>query len=170
MILWGWLKRERIERIGQFVQTLGTSLPLTEVSRALRARNAEKVSKMSLGPQDPKKSPKSPGALQKHSPDTFRRLYRDLPDCPRDFFETFWGPGAGGPERRFGDFFGISGPEGPGDLCKGRAGSQYKQFRNCLYKLCFYMGGRVSGGGFPVHDRCADPACMMGSLGEHVIC
>ena len=76
------------------------------------------------GPRDPKKSPESPGTLQKHSPDTFRRLSGDFPDCPRDFLETFWGPGAGGPGRHFRDFFGISGPKGPGDLCKGLAGSQ----------------------------------------------
>ena len=76
--------------------------------------------------RDPKKSPKSPGTLQKHSPDTFRRLSGDFRDCPRDFFETFWGPGAGGAGRHFRGSFGISGPEGPRYLCKGRAGSQLK--------------------------------------------
>ena len=44
----------------------------------------------------------------------------------RDFLETFGVPGAGGPGRHFRDSFGISGPEGPRDLCKGRAGSQTK--------------------------------------------
>ena len=87
-------------------------------------KSLENVSR-GLRPRDPKKSPKSPGTLQKHSPDTFRRLSEDFPDCPRDFFETFWGPGAGGPGRHFRDSFGISGPEGPRDLCKGRAGSQF---------------------------------------------
>ena len=41
-----------------------------------------------------------------------------------DFLETFSGSLDGGPGRHFRDFFGISGPEGPRDPCKGRAGSQ----------------------------------------------
>ena len=87
-------------------------------------KSLENVSR-GLRPRNPKKSPKIPGTLKKHSPDTFRRLSGDFPDCPRDFFETFWGPGAGGPGRHFRDSFGISGPEGPRELCKGRAGSQH---------------------------------------------
>ena len=85
-------------------------------------KSLENVSR-GLRPRDPKKSPKSPRTLQKHSPDTFRRLSGDFPHCPRDFFETFWGPGASRPGRHFRDFFGISGPR---DLCKGRAGSKKK--------------------------------------------
>ena len=118
-------------------------------------KSLENVSR-DLRPRAPKKSPKSPGTLQKHSPDTFRRLSGDLPDCPRDFFETFGGLGAGGLGRHFRDFFGISGAEGPRDLCKGRAGSQpahkfctifedmacsqnlplYRQWMSQLYSVC----------------------------------
>ena len=89
-----------------------------------KCRTSLEMSLGASGPGTPKSLQKSPGTLQKHSPNTFRRLSGDLPDCPRDFFETFWGPGAGGPGKHFRDFFGISGSEGPGDLCKGRAGSQ----------------------------------------------
>ena len=77
-----------------------------------------------LRPGTPKKSPKSSENIQKHSPDTFRRFSGDFPDCPRHFLETFSGPLAGGPGRHFQHLFGISGPEGPRDPCKGRAGSQ----------------------------------------------
>ena len=52
-------------------------------------------------PGPPKSLQKVPRTLQKHSPHTFWRLSGDLPDCPRDFFETFWGPGPLGP----GDIF-----------------------------------------------------------------
>ena len=38
-------------------------------------------------------------------------------------FGTFWRLFG----RHFRDFFGVSGPEGPRDLCKGRAGSQLHQ-------------------------------------------
>ena len=38
--------------------------------------------------------------------------------------ETLQGSGAGRPGRHSRDFFGISGPKGPKDLCKGRVGSQ----------------------------------------------
>ena len=131
-------------------RTLGTSPPLTEVSRALRARNAEKVSKMSPGTPksiqrvsvtvwevsreslesvsrvflDPKKYPKSfgdsLGSLQRVSGKCLESVFGVF----RDFLETFGGPEAGGPGRHFREFFGISGPEGPRDLCKGRADSQ----------------------------------------------
>ena len=96
-----------------------------------------------LGPEMPKKSRKclpgplapeprkvskksSLGTVGKDSFDTFRRLSGHFPDCSRDFLETFRGSGAGGPGRNFRDFFGISGPKDPRDLCKGRAGSQHE--------------------------------------------
>ena len=84
----------------------------------------ENVSKMSSGPGTPTSLQKVSGTVRKDSFDTFRRLSGDFPDRSRDFLETFRGPGAGGPGRHFRDFFGISGPKGPRDLCKGRAGSQ----------------------------------------------
>ena len=69
----------------------------------------------------PKKSQKSLG----DSPASLRRLSRKCLESVfgvfRDYLDTFGGPGASGPERHFRDFFGISGPEGLRDLCKGRA-------------------------------------------------
>ena len=65
---------------------LGTSLPLTRVSQALRARNPEKVSKMSPGASGPepekvpKKSTKSPESLQKVLGECFRTFPRLLGD------------------------------------------------------------------------------------------
>ena len=56
---------------------LGTSPPLTEVFRAWRARDAERVSKMSPGPGPQKVSKKSrntPKTLSRHFPETLRRL------------------------------------------------------------------------------------------------
>ena len=43
-----------------------------------------------LGPRE--KNPKSLEHGQKHSPDTFRRVSGDFPDCPRDFWRLFQGP------------------------------------------------------------------------------
>ena len=57
---------------------------------ARKSRNSPENVSLGLRPRDPKKSPQSPGALQKHSPDTFRRLSGDFSDCHRDFLETFW--------------------------------------------------------------------------------
>ena len=99
---------------------LRTSPPLTEVSRALRARNAEKVSNMSEAPGPRKVSKKS----REQSEKTLSTLSGVFSGCSRDFFETFRGSGAGGPGRHVRDFFGVSGPKGPRDLCKGRARSQ----------------------------------------------
>ena len=84
---------------------LRTRPPLTELSRALRARDAEKVSKMSpgaSGPRTPKSRQKVPGTVRKD------------------------------PGRYFRDFFGISGPKGPRDLCKGRARSQRESLMGAL--------------------------------------
>ena len=89
----------------------------------------KKVSKMSpgaSGPGTPKSLKKVSGTVREVSGESPESVWRVFLDCPRDFLETFWGPGAGGPGRHFRDFFGISGPEGPRDLCKGRAGSQAK--------------------------------------------
>ena len=67
---------------------LRTRPPLTEVSRALRARNAEKVSKMSpgaSGPGTPKSLQKVSGQSEK-SPESVERVFSD---CSRDFLEAF---------------------------------------------------------------------------------
>ena len=92
-----------------FLEDLGTSLPLTGVSWGLRARNAEKISKMSSGGSGfgtPKSFQKVLGTDRKHSSVTFRRLSEDFPDCPRDFLETCRGSGAGAPGPP-GDIFQI---------------------------------------------------------------
>ena len=101
--------------------------PLTGVSRALRARNPERVSK-----ESPKSlpGPSGPGVqkvsetVSKQSPESQNRLFRDSGDCFETVSDTFWTPGPEGPDRLFGDSFGIPGPEGPGDSCKGRPGLQ----------------------------------------------
>ena len=67
------------------------------------------------GPGTPKSLQKVSGTVRKDSSDTFRRLSGDFSDCSRDILEAFRGSGVR-------DFFGISGPTGPRDLCKGRAG------------------------------------------------
>ena len=100
---------------------LGASPPLTRVSRALWARNAEKVSKMPPA-RDPKK-------VATKSWEQTQLLGLSL-----DFLETFSGSRAAGSGRHFQDFFGISGPECPRDPCKGRAGSQI------LWHFCSHRG------------------------------
>ena len=76
-------------------------------------------------PAPQKSLPKVPGTLQKHSPDTFRRLSGDLPDCPRDSFGDFLVSRGRRPRETFSRLFRHFGPfDSPGDLCKGRAGSQ----------------------------------------------
>ena len=84
---------------GKCPKELGTSPPLTRVSRALRAPEMPKKSRKclpGLRPGDPekvsKKSGKSPKALSRHFPETLRRLPRLSPD----FLETF----SGSPGRR----------------------------------------------------------------------
>ena len=90
---------------------LGTRWPLTGVSRALRARNPEKVWKKSLGASAPGASGESGKSLEK----SFRTFSRLFPDS-RDFSQTF-----------FQIFSGFSGPEGPRDPCKWPTGSQKKR-------------------------------------------
>ena len=81
-----------------------------------------------LRPVDPKTSPKSLG-------DSLGSLRRVSGECFWTFsglFGDFFGvQQAGGPGRHFQDFFGISGPEGPRDPCKRRAGSQLKDVMRC---------------------------------------
>ena len=81
-----------------------TSPPLTEVSRAIRARNAEKVWKMSPGPPGPgtpKSLQKVSGTVWEDSGESSESVERLFSDCSWDFLETFRGSGAGGP----GDIF-----------------------------------------------------------------
>ena len=103
---------------------LGSRPPLTGVSRALRARNPQRVSERvsrglpALGSKKcPKQSQKSLHRLKIdcfETPETLLRLFRTL-------FEPQGRKALG---DSFGDSLGISGPKGRGDSCKGRAGSQ----------------------------------------------
>ena len=79
----------------------------------LRARNAEKVSKMSPAPEPRKVSKKSPERLFRNFQNTLRRLSGDFPDYSRDFLETFRGSGAGDIFETFSRLFRPFGPEGP---------------------------------------------------------
>ena len=83
--------------------------PLTGVSRAVRARNPERVSKESPGAGIQKVSE----TVSKQSPESQNRLFRDSGDCFETVSDTFWTPGPEGLGR-----------EGPGDSCKGWAGLQ----------------------------------------------
>ena len=85
---------------------------------------------------EPRKVSKKSREQSKKSPESVERVFSD---CSRDFLETFRRSGAGGPGRHFLDFFGISGPKGPRDLCKG-AGSFATQNRN-LYSVFLISGG-----------------------------
>ena len=91
---------------------LRASPPLTEVSRALRARNAEKVSKMSpgaSGPGTPKSLQKVSGTVREDSFDTFRRLPRLFPRL----FGDFSGSRGRRPRDTFSRLFRHFGREGP---------------------------------------------------------
>ena len=105
--------------------------PLTGVSWALRARNPERVSKESPGAFGPG-VPEVSETVSKQSPESQDRLFRDSEDCFETVSDTFWSSGPEGPRRLFGDSFGIPGPEGPGDSCKGWAGLQYFSYRAIL--------------------------------------
>ena len=80
---------------------LETSLPLTD--RGLSGPPGPKCRKsLENVSRGPKKSPKRPGTLQKHSPDTFWRVLRRLAGLsPRLFLRLFGVPGASSPTRHF---------------------------------------------------------------------
>ena len=111
-----------------FENEFGTVPPLAEVARALRARSAEKVSKMSLAPGHPKSLKKDSGTVWEGSGESPEAVWRVFWECFRDFLKT----------RHFG-------PEGPRDLCyKGRAGSQKMNFffrwlKNSASTLCWLL-------------------------------
>ena len=100
------------------------------------------------GPGIPKESPKSLGsprgpksvrnslkAVSGVSKQSILRPRRLFLDC----FEHFLDPGPEGRGRLFGDSFGIPGPEGPGDSCKGRPGLQNSiLFYFCLFACNFW--------------------------------
>ena len=99
-----------------------TRPPLTEVSRALRARNAEKVSKIfpgASGPGNPEKSPKSLGNSPKSLQRVSKESFRTVP-------ETFW------------RLFGVPGTEAPGDIFE-----TYSAFRARRARETSVRGGRV---------------------------
>ena len=105
--------------------SLGTSPPLTGVSQALRPEMPKSLENVSQGlwlgsPKSLQKVRKKSKTLSRHFPETLRRLPRLSPRLFGDFFGS---PGRR-PRETFSRVFGISGPEGPRDPCKGRAGSQ----------------------------------------------
>ena len=88
-----------------YLLTYDPARPLTGVSRALRARNPKKSPRVSRALPAPgsKKCPKQ-------SQNNLRSLERDCFEAPD------W--------RLSRRLFGVPGPKGLGDSCKGRAGSQ----------------------------------------------
>ena len=92
-------KHRRFDIQGISSITLRTLPRATGVSRPLRPRNPKKVCKKSPGPRVPKSLEKVPN---RHFRD-FSRLFGLF----REFFQTFWGPKAGGPGRLFSDFLGF---------------------------------------------------------------
>ena len=141
------MRKACYDNIYEVATALGTRWPFTSVSRALRARNPEKVRKRSPGASGPwKKSGQSLESLEKVS----KRSRKDS-------FETFsglsGGPGAGGPGRLFSKLFGGLGPEGPRDPCKWPTDSelwQPSEFFICiktdlaLIFQCLSLGGGCS--------------------------
>ena len=129
-----------------FVSCLGNQpAPYRGLSGPPSPKSQKSLENVSRGPGTPKSLKKVSGTVREVSGESPESVWRVFLDCPRDFLETFWGPGAGGPGRHFRDFFGISGPEGPRDLCKGRAGSQF------LPKICkpSHVGEGVENRTFP---------------------
>ena len=97
-------------------QSLGTSPPLTEVSRALRARNAKKVSKMSpgaSGPGTPKSLKKVSGTVREVSGESRESVWRVF----LEYSGTFW------------RLFGVPGPEAPGDIFETFSASRARRAR-----------------------------------------
>ena len=108
---------ERWEPARPLQRSLGPSGP--EIPKKSRkclpgppAPGPQKVSKKSRG-----QSGKSPESLRKVSGECFWTV-------PGTFWRLKCLPGPEAPGDILVYFFGISGPEGPRDLCKGRAGSQ----------------------------------------------
>ena len=112
-------------------QDLQPRPPLTGVSRPLRARNPERVSKESPGAFRPKSVQNSLETVSGVSKQPIWRLR-----------STSWTLGPEGPRRLFGDSFGIPGPEGPGTqdlswhLSRDRRQDLCDRKRLCL-KNCF---------------------------------
>ena len=84
------------------------------------------------GPGIPKESPKSlPGPSGPGVQKVSETVSRQSPE-----FRTLFGPGPN-------DSFGIPGPEGPGDSCKGQPGLQENPMK-IAFRSIFTGGGRVS--------------------------
>ena len=95
-------------------------LRLRGVSRALRARNPQRVSRGLPAPGSKKCPKQSRKSLR--SPKTV--FFETLETLPRLFRKLFRPPGRKALGDSFGDFLGIPGPKGPESCSKGRAGSQ----------------------------------------------
>ena len=77
-------------------------------------KNRKKVAGASR-PRGQKRLKKS----QKRSKTSQKPPFFDFFNLFFNFFSTFFDPGAERPRQLFFDFFGISGPKGPNDPCKG---------------------------------------------------
>ena len=107
----------------------------TGVSRALRARETPKKVWKKVSGASGRGTPKSLEKVSKKSEKSGKSLENVCLGLLRDFLQTFWDPGAGGPGRHFSDFFGISGPEGPRDSCSSREGSQSQHFDQVKWNI-----------------------------------
>ena len=144
-----FLRKKKPDFTQKWARNLRTSPPLTEVSRALRARNAEKVSKMSpgaSGPRTPKSLQKVSGTVRKISGECRKSLFGLFPRL----FGDFSGSRGRRPRQTFSRLFRHFG-KGPRDLCKGRARSQREIHMNFLFWPFLWLGlpGRLLG-----HHQC----------------
>ena len=64
-------------------------------------------------------------AVSKQSPESRSSLFRDSGDCLETASNTFW---PGRPRRLSERLFGVPGPKGPGDSCKGQGGCKKWRF------------------------------------------
>ena len=104
----------------EFTMSIGNQLAPCRGLPGPPGPKCRKMSPGASGPEMPKKSQKSLG----DSPASLRRVSGKCLLSVLGLFGDFLGSRGQRPWGHFRDFFGISGPEGPGDLCKGRAGSQ----------------------------------------------
>ena len=95
-----------------------------------------KVWKKSPGASGPGTHWESGQSLEKVFRDLFETFSR-LSRLFRDFFQTLGGPGPEVSGVFFSDFFGVSGPVGPTDLCKWSMGSQaWVRCRASVFFFC----------------------------------
>ena len=135
--------------------SLGTSPPLTEVSQALRARNAKKVWKMSSGAS----GPGTPRSLQKVL-GTVWEVYGESPKVSKESSGLF--------PRLFGDFSGFRGRR-PGEtfsrLCRNFGPEGLSEPTVPLDKALFCYRGHFGPLGPKVEKRSKDDFRGLSALG-----